>query len=271
MEKVEIFQELPNVTQRHEVSKCWWKNGTSRLAPCQVATKLQFTENAASAKCNKANCNKTRSVCSPSQHNECPRSHEKQWEFFLKFYLLSSEIVIKTFDDDKIYLWAESVIMTFTWKLSTVHVFTQSLSRDFVTTWAIVHQALLSMEFSRQGYWNGLPFPTPGDLPNPGIELHLLHLLHCQVNSLQLNHLGSPCLTSNVRKNHLVLNSMILHVIHGWTNNSKIFIFQILKCILYEINISQHTHFVILIIWPKYLFSWTQKGYLLNAEETCIC
>ena len=32
------------------------------------------------------------------------------------------------------------------------------------------HQAPLSMEFSRQEYWSGLPFPSPGDLPNPGIE-----------------------------------------------------------------------------------------------------
>ena len=32
------------------------------------------------------------------------------------------------------------------------------------------HQALLSMGFSKQGYWSGLPFPSPGDLPDPGIE-----------------------------------------------------------------------------------------------------
>ena len=163
--------------------------------------------------------------------------------------------------------------MTFTWKLSTVHVFTQSLShvRLFVTPWTVAHQAPLSMGFPRQEYWSGLSFPTPGDLPNPGTELRLFHLLPCQVNSLPLNQLGSPRLTSNVRKNHIVLNSVILHIIHGWNDNSKIFIFQIFKCILYEINISQHTLFVILIIWPKYLFSWTQKCYLLNAEETCIC
>ena len=36
--------------------------------------------------------------------------------------------------------------------------------------WTIAHQAPLSMEFSRQEYWNGLPFPSPGDLSNPGIE-----------------------------------------------------------------------------------------------------
>ena len=35
----------------------------------------------------------------------------------------------------------------------------------------IVHQASLSMKFPRQEYWSGLPFPTPGDLPDPGIEL----------------------------------------------------------------------------------------------------
>ena len=36
--------------------------------------------------------------------------------------------------------------------------------------WTVVHQAPLSMGFPRQEYWNGLPFPLPGDLPNPGIE-----------------------------------------------------------------------------------------------------
>ena len=39
-----------------------------------------------------------------------------------------------------------------------------------VMSWTRAHQALLSMEFSGQEYWSGLPFPTPGDLPDPGIE-----------------------------------------------------------------------------------------------------
>ena len=38
------------------------------------------------------------------------------------------------------------------------------------TPWTIALQAPLSMGFSRQQYWSGLPFPSPGDLPNPGIE-----------------------------------------------------------------------------------------------------
>ena len=37
-------------------------------------------------------------------------------------------------------------------------------------TWAVAHQAPLSMGFSRQEYWSGLPFPSPGDLPDLGIE-----------------------------------------------------------------------------------------------------
>ena len=42
--------------------------------------------------------------------------------------------------------------------------------RLFTTPWTVVFQALLSMEFSRQEYWSGLPFPSPGDFPKPGIE-----------------------------------------------------------------------------------------------------
>ena len=40
----------------------------------------------------------------------------------------------------------------------------------FATPWAVACQATLSREFLRQEYWSGLPFPTSGDLPNPGIE-----------------------------------------------------------------------------------------------------
>ena len=42
--------------------------------------------------------------------------------------------------------------------------------RFFATPLTVAHQAPLSMEFSRQEYWNGLPYPSPGDLPDPGIE-----------------------------------------------------------------------------------------------------
>ena len=42
--------------------------------------------------------------------------------------------------------------------------------RPFATPWTVAYQAPLSVEFSRQEYWSGLPFPSPGDLPDPGIE-----------------------------------------------------------------------------------------------------
>ena len=53
-----------------------------------------------------------------------------------------------------------------------VKVKVKSLSRIrlFVTPWTVAHQAPLPMGFSRQEYWSGLPFPSPGNLPNPGIE-----------------------------------------------------------------------------------------------------
>ena len=38
------------------------------------------------------------------------------------------------------------------------------------TPWTVADQAPQSVEFSRKEYWSGLPFPSPGDLPNPGIE-----------------------------------------------------------------------------------------------------
>ena len=48
----------------------------------------------------------------------------------------------------------------------------QSLNhvRLFATSWTVVLQVLLSMGFPRQEYWSGSPFPSPGDLPNPGIK-----------------------------------------------------------------------------------------------------
>ena len=41
---------------------------------------------------------------------------------------------------------------------------------DSVTSWTVPHQAPLSMGFSRQEYWSGLAFPSPGNLPNPGVK-----------------------------------------------------------------------------------------------------
>ena len=60
----------------------------------------------------------------------------------------------------------------------------------FATTWTIARQAPLSMGFFRQEYWSGLPLPSPGDLPNPGIEARSPAL---QVDYLPAEPPGKPC------------------------------------------------------------------------------
>ena len=65
-----------------------------------------------------------------------------------------------------------------------------SHGRLFATAWGVAGQAPLSMEFSRQEYWSGLPFTSPGDLPDPGIKPGLPH--YRQI----LNYLSSKGLVS---------------------------------------------------------------------------
>ena len=55
------------------------------------------------------------------------------------------------------------------WFLFLVSV-SHSVTSDSVTRWTVALQAPLSMGFSRQEYWSGLPFPSPGNLPDPRIE-----------------------------------------------------------------------------------------------------
>ena len=66
------------------------------------------------------------------------------------------------------------------------------MSDCFATPWAVAYQAPLSIGFSRQAYWSGLPFPPPGDLPDPGIEPLSPSVPALQADSLPLHHLGSP-------------------------------------------------------------------------------
>ena len=58
----------------------------------------------------------------------------------------------------------------------------------FVTPWTVAHQAPLSIGFTQQEYWSGLPCPSPGRLPNPGIKPGSPAL---QADSLLLSHWGN--------------------------------------------------------------------------------
>ena len=87
--------------------------------------------------------------------------------------------------------------------------------RLFVTPWTIPCQAPLSMGFSRQEYWNELPFPSPGDLPNSGIK-PASPLSPALVDSLPLSHLGSPSRTVYACSN-LVLTYVRMPCMHKLT------------------------------------------------------
>ena len=63
------------------------------------------------------------------------------------------------------------------------------ISNSFATQWTAACQASLSMKLSSQEYWSGLPCPSPGDFPNPGMEPVSPAL---QVDSLSLSYQGSP-------------------------------------------------------------------------------
>ena len=73
--------------------------------------------------------------------------------------------------------------------LEKVKVKSRSRVRLFATPRSVSYQAPLSIGFSRQDYWSVLPFPSPGDLPDPGIDLGLPH---CRQTLYHLSHQGSP-------------------------------------------------------------------------------
>ena len=85
----------------------------------------------------------------------------------------------------------------YTWKITATNAYLllllfslEVMSDSFATLWTLACQAPLSMEFSRQEYWSGLPFPPPADLPIPGIEPITSPAL--QADSLPLSQWRSP-------------------------------------------------------------------------------
>ena len=79
----------------------------------------------------------------------------------------------------------------------------------FVTLWTVAKKAPLSMKFPRQEYWSGLPLPSPGDLPDPGIELGSPAL---QEDSLPTELRGKPSQHLQIFANWV---KRILHFQHG--------------------------------------------------------
>ena len=67
--------------------------------------------------------------------------------------------------------------------LCVLGTYCKVMSNSCATPWTVAHQTPLSMESSRQEYWSGLPFPSPGDLPDPGIKpgWPALQILYCSL------------------------------------------------------------------------------------------
>ena len=109
-----------------------------------------------------------------------------------------------------------------------VKVKVKSLSRVrlFATPWTAAHQAPPSMGFSRQEYWSGLPFPSPGDLPDPGIEPRSPAL---QADALTSEPPGSPKHNTSQsqflrREDYTVPDHSILYIYALWEKTGWTFI-----------------------------------------------
>ena len=96
----------------------------------------------------------------------CRRALSFIFLFFIYFFLLFFCFNVSIVDlQCCIRIW-----YTTKWFSYTKHVGALSCVQFFMTPWTVAHQAPLAMDFSRQGYWSGLLFSSPGDLPNPGIK-----------------------------------------------------------------------------------------------------
>ena len=86
--------------------------------------------------------------------------------------------------------YSTSMLSAFLFHLySCIDSESHSVLSDSLVPWTIAHQAPPSMGFSRQEYWSGLPFPSPGCVPDPGVEPGLLP---CRQTLYHLSHQGSP-------------------------------------------------------------------------------
>ena len=109
-----------------------------------------------------------------------------------QFNLITS---IKILSPNKVTFWSTRCYNCNTFFFFKVFMCLLSLFshvRLFETLWSVAHWVPVSIGFSRQEYWSGLPCPPPGDLPNLGIKHMSLSLLHWQASSIPLPPPGKP-------------------------------------------------------------------------------
>ena len=128
----------------------------------------------------------------------------------------------------------------------------------FETLRTVAHQSPLSMGFHRQGYWRGLPFPTPGDLPDPGMNLHLTTsttfgsvklLSHVRLfaSPWTAAHQASPSITNSQSLLKLMSIELVMPSNHLILCHPRLLLPLIFPSIMVFSNES-----VLRIKWPKY-------------------
>ena len=113
-----------------------------------------------------------------------------------------------------------SLRLRLSWKVTILRVYVLSRVLLFTIPWPVACMAPLSMGFSKQEYWSGLPFPTPGDSPDPWVEpatqewnphpLQFLHFLHWQVGSLPLVPWKAPTFSFYSSETHISWDGSLL-------------------------------------------------------------
>ena len=132
----------------------------------------------------------------------------------------------------------------------------------FATLWTLAHQVPLSTEVSRQGPWSGLPFPSPGDLPDPGINTASPASLHWWLDSLPLSHLGSssPCRQGEFLMKPpctaAVLSKMVQHKFQ-----TTITLFKLILCFL------RLSEILIIFISQNFPFEFTEWGIYSHTHK----
>ena len=115
----------------------------------------------------------------------------------------------------------------FFWKasLKTSNWVVWVCAQFYPTPWTVAHQAPLSMEFPRQEYWSVLPFPSPGDLPDPGIELKSLYyswsFLPCHLGSPQIGLVCNNYIDLNKREHIKNISLLVWLVTWGLRKKRK--------------------------------------------------
>ena len=151
--------------------------------------------------------------------------------------------------------------------------------RLFATSRTVAHQAPLSMEFSRQECWSGLPFPAPRDLSNPGIEPTSLGSPNWQENSLSLappgNHIKGQIdkwLSINKWLWKLYFNSSKPEYFDFCNVYGKYYLWKILQSKIFSGLL--HADSIFLLFFPQKMLNYSLKVYrmgVFNSINTCLC